>query len=149
MEVENSLFRYQGNPLTHLTVEDHEHHVVYPSKYTWSPPLSSSLEVVCCFSVIPATSSSTGETTPPQREDSDSVPGGDDTEDTAPRRPHAEEDRQDLVSRCAIAPLPVEVLERNRLSAAEIRAVPRFTNYAQGEPSKVGSRSTYSDAMKP
>lgn len=101
--------------------------------------VSSSLLVTrscLLFSVIPATSSSTGETTPPQGEDSDSVPGGDDTEDTAPRRKHAE-DRQDVVSRCDIAPLPVEVLERNRLSAAEIRAVPRFTNYAQGEPSKV------------
>lgn len=38
-----------------------------------------------------------------------------------------------------IPPLPLEVLERNRLSETEIRAIPRFANYTPGEPSKVGS----------
>ena len=37
-----------------------------------------------------------------------------------------------------IPPLPLEVLERNSLSEAEIRALPRFADYTPGEPSKVG-----------
>ena len=36
-------------------------------------------------------------------------------------------------------PLPVQVIERNRLSVAEIRALPRFRDYSPGAPSKVGS----------
>ena len=34
-------------------------------------------------------------------------------------------------------PLPVQVIERNRLSMAEIRALPRFRDYSPGTPSKV------------
>ena len=35
MEVERSLFRdtSTGNPLRHLTVEDHQHAVLYPKRY--------------------------------------------------------------------------------------------------------------------
>ena len=44
---------------------------------------------------------------------------------------------------CAVVadpdPLPVQVIERNRLSVAEIRALPRFRDYSPGAPSKVGS----------
>jgi len=35
-------------------------------------------------------------------------------------------------------PLPVEVIERNRLTLAEILVLPRFRDYTPGEPSKVG-----------
>ena len=35
--------------------------------------------------------------------------------------------------------LPPQVIERNRLSEAEIRALPRFNKYSPGEPSKVFS----------
>ena len=34
-------------------------------------------------------------------------------------------------------PLPVEVIERNRLALAEILVLPRFRDYTPGEPSKV------------
>ena len=34
-------------------------------------------------------------------------------------------------------PLPLQVVERNRLSVAEIRALPRFKDYSAGEPSNV------------
>ena len=37
-------------------------------------------------------------------------------------------------------PLPVEVIERNRLTLAEILTLPRFRDYKPGEPSKVGRR---------
>ena len=36
-------------------------------------------------------------------------------------------------------PLPLQVVERNRLSVAEIRALPRFKDYSAGEPSNVRS----------
>lgn len=36
-----------------------------------------------------------------------------------------------------IIPLPSQVVERNRLSETEIRALPKFSNYSPGEPSKV------------
>ncbi len=35
--------------------------------------------------------------------------------------------------------LPVQVIERNRLTEAEIRALPRFRNYQPGPPTKVMS----------
>lgn len=34
-------------------------------------------------------------------------------------------------------PLPVQVIERNRLNIAEIRALPRFRDYSPGTPNKV------------
>lgn len=34
-------------------------------------------------------------------------------------------------------PLPVQVIERNRLTLAEILTLPRFRDYRPGEPSKV------------
>ena len=34
-------------------------------------------------------------------------------------------------------PLPVQIIERNRLSVAEIRALPRFRDYRPGVPNKV------------
>jgi hypothetical protein len=34
-------------------------------------------------------------------------------------------------------PLPVQVLERNRLSETEIKAIPRFADYTPGEPNRV------------
>ena len=34
-------------------------------------------------------------------------------------------------------PLPLQVIERNRLTLAEILALPRFGDYSPGEPSKV------------
>lgn len=37
MEVEKSLFQHLGNPLTHLTVEDSQHHVLYPSRFLIVP----------------------------------------------------------------------------------------------------------------
>ena len=37
----------------------------------------------------------------------------------------------------SIEPLPVQVIERNRLSLEEIRKLPRFGDYAPGLPSKV------------
>ena len=40
-----------------------------------------------------------------------------------------------------IEPLPVQVIERNRLSVEEIRKLPRFEDYSPGLPSKV-SRCT-------
>ena len=36
-------------------------------------------------------------------------------------------------------PLPVQVIERNRLTLAEILTLPRFRDYRSGEPSKVRS----------
>ena len=33
--------------------------------------------------------------------------------------------------------LPIQVIERNRLTEAEIRALPRFRNYQPGPPTKV------------
>lgn len=38
----------------------------------------------------------------------------------------------------SIEPLPVQVIERNRLSLEEIRKLPRFEDYTPGLPSKVG-----------
>ena len=37
-----------------------------------------------------------------------------------------------------VLPLPVQVIERNRLTEMEIRALPRFKDYTHGTPSKVG-----------
>ena len=34
-------------------------------------------------------------------------------------------------------PLPVQIIERNRLSVAEIRALPRFKDYSPGTPNEV------------
>ena len=34
-------------------------------------------------------------------------------------------------------PLPIQVIERNRLSEAEIAALPRFKGHNPGEPSEV------------
>ena len=39
----------------------------------------------------------------------------------------------------SIEPLPVQVIERNRLSLEEIRKLPRFGDYAPGLPAKVGA----------
>lgn len=36
-----------------------------------------------------------------------------------------------------VLPLPLEVIERNRRTVAEIRALPRFKDYTPGEPNKV------------
>lgn len=36
-------------------------------------------------------------------------------------------------------PLPVQVIERNRLTLAEILTLPKFRDYRSGEPSKVRS----------
>ena len=48
-----------------------------------------------------------------------------------------EEEEEVEEERVAIPPLPVQVIERNRLSLAEILALPRFRDYTPGEPSKV------------
>jgi len=37
---------------------------------------------------------------------------------------------------CAL-PLPIQVLERNKITVAEIRALPRFRGYSAGEPNNV------------
>ena len=37
----------------------------------------------------------------------------------------------------ALEPLPVQVIERNRLSVAEIQALPKFRDYSPGIPNKV------------
>lgn len=37
-----------------------------------------------------------------------------------------------------VPPLPIQVIERNRLTEMEIRALPRFKDYTPGTPSKVG-----------
>ncbi len=36
-----------------------------------------------------------------------------------------------------VPPLPIQVIERNRLSEAEIAALPRFKDHTPGEPSEV------------
>ena len=41
-----------------------------------------------------------------------------------------------------IEPLPIQVIERNRLSVAEIRALPRFKDYSPGVPTKVNGLDT-------
>lgn len=43
----------------------------------------------------------------------------------------------------SIEPLPVQVIERNRLSLDEIRKLPRFEDYTPGLPSKVGACVVY------
>lgn len=40
--------------------------------------------------------------------------------------------------RAEVTPLPIQVIERNRLSAAEIAALPRFKGHSVGDPSQVG-----------
>ena len=118
MEVENSLFRDRGNPLTHLTEENSQYHMVYPSRF-----LSLCLSIYYynhsfpLFRVIPdivSHTSSSGSNLCPDPADSDHGEG-------------LEE----------VIPLPPQVIERNRLSEAEIRSLPRFTNYSPGKPSKV------------
>ena len=47
----------------------------------------------------------------------------------------AREDDEDTES--LPPPLPLEVIERNRFTVAEIQALPRFKDYAPGEPNKV------------
>ncbi|XP_065884378.1 RNA-binding protein 41-like isoform X2 [Dysidea avara] len=36
---------------------------------------------------------------------------------------------------CNVEPLPLQLIRRNKLSAEEIRAIPRFANYTPGDPS--------------
>jgi len=49
------------------------------------------------------------------------------------------EEDEDGVGGAGVAPhLTVEVIERNRLTLAEILGQPRFRDYTPGEPSKVG-----------
>lgn len=38
-----------------------------------------------------------------------------------------------------VTPLPLQVLERNRLTEVEIRAMPKFSSYSPGNPSKVNN----------
>ncbi len=37
-------------------------------------------------------------------------------------------------------PLPLQVVERSRLSEGEIKAIPKFKDYSPGEPSKVNRK---------
>ena len=38
-----------------------------------------------------------------------------------------------------IEPLPVQVIERNKLTLSELKQLPKFKNYSQGTPSRVRS----------
>ena len=52
----------------------------------------------------------------------------------------SEEDREEGVvcgSGVEVSPLPAQVVERNRLTVAEIRTLPRFVDYSPGIPSRV------------
>jgi len=46
-------------------------------------------------------------------------------------------------SKCSVEPVPIEVIERHRLSVDEIRQLPRFQNYNAGTPSQVCSSFVY------
>ena len=52
--------------------------------------------------------------------------------------PTVEEEAAPEESSHDVLPLPVQVIERNRLTEMEIRALPRFKDYTHGTPSKVG-----------
>lgn len=43
--------------------------------------------------------------------------------------------KEQLHTTCTAEPLPLQLISRNRLSAEEIRAIPRFANYTPGDPS--------------
>lgn len=57
-------------------------------------------------------------------------------QDWKPRR-KAESNEETATMPSFPPPLPVQVIERNRLTVAEILALPRFHDYTPGHPSKV------------
>ena len=54
-----------------------------------------------------------------------------------------EEEEEEAETAAPVPPLPLEVIERNRLTVAEIRALPRFKDHTPGEPNKVHPLAVY------
>ena len=138
MEVERSLFREtsSGNPLQHLTVEDHQHAVLFPKRY-WSlmrvNPDNHDIDCGAAATVIKFdTSQLLCSVIPDKSSVSEGVTAG-----AGVRKELEKEAVATSSSILAPEPLPIQIIERNRLSVAEIRALPRFRDYSPGVPNKV------------
>ena len=65
------------------------------------------------------------------------MPGREEASGDTDSESEEEEEKEGEEKGGVVQPLPREVVARNRLTEAEIRALPRFRRYSTGEPTKV------------